>query len=58
MSIVIEKNRVQMKAADDPKDSCVGCFYNKEDESCPTIKKGAWTALFCEIHGAMNFKEA
>lgn len=58
MSLVIAKDRVELKPAANPKDACVGCLYEEKDQACPTVKKDAWTALLCEINGAVNFQKA
>jgi len=57
-SMVIGGSRVELKSADDVKDACVGCCFNIDKPVCPTIKKGNWTALLCEMQGAVNFKKA
>ncbi len=56
MEFVFDKERVIMGPAENPKDACSGCCFDTDKSTCPTIKKGAWTALMCEMYGAVNFQ--
>jgi len=35
----------------DQEDPCMGCVYEADGNTCPTIKKDAWTGLTCELFG-------
>jgi hypothetical protein len=56
----VNNNEVVLTEADNPKEACEGCCFNVTEGVCPTIKRGAWTALMCEMvlskKGANHFK--
>jgi hypothetical protein len=60
MVFSVNNNKVVLTEADEPKDACRGCCFNVLNGVCPTIKRGSWTALMCEMvmsdKGSNHFK--